>query len=78
MKEMESAKGSYSGEDLADTMIVFAFFDDNKLNQALAALRKSGVGALPYKAILTPTNQYWTAQECFAEIKREHEAMSSQ
>jgi hypothetical protein len=76
IKDAIPAQGSYSGEELPDTMIVFAFFNDNKLNQALAALRKSGAGTLPYKAVLTPTNQFWTAQECFAEIKEEHEAMS--
>lgn len=77
IKEMEKIEVPYSGEDLPDTMIVFAFFDDNRLNQALTALRKSGVGPLPYKAVLTPTNQHWTARECFDEIKQEHEAMSS-
>lgn len=65
-----------TAEELPDTMIVFAFFDDNKLNQALAALKKSGAGPLPYKAVLTPTNQFWTAHECFAEIRQEHEAMT--
>lgn len=75
IKDAVPAGGSFTGEELPDTMIVFAFFDDNRLNQALAALRKSGAGALPYKAVLTPTNQYWTAHECFAEIKQEHEAI---
>ncbi len=76
IKDAVPAQSAYIGGELPDTMIVFAFFNDNKLNQALAALRKSGAGALHYKAVLTPTNQFWTAQECFAEIKEEHEAMS--
>lgn len=67
----------YEGEELAGEMILFAFFDDQKLNQVLAALRKNGVNDVPYKAILTPTNQHWTPTECFDEIKREHEAMHS-
>lgn len=67
---------AYDGAPLPGTMIVFAFFDDNKLNQALAALKKCGAGPFPYKAVLTPTNQLWTAPECFAEIKREHEQMT--
>lgn len=75
LKELPSAEGSYSGGDLPDTMLVFAFFSDSRLNQVLAALRKSGAGPLPYKAVLTPTNQFWTAPECFAEIRKEHEAM---
>ena len=75
IKEMTPAEGTYDGPELPDTMLVFCFLDDSRLNQALAALRKSGAGSFPYKAILTPTNSEWTAPDCFAEIKREHEAM---
>lgn len=76
MKEMTPAEGSYNGPELPSTMIVFCFLDDNRLNQALAAIRKSGAGPFPYKAILTPTNSAWTAPDCFAEIKKEYEAMN--
>lgn len=65
----------YDGPELSDTMFVFCFFEENRLNQALAALRKSGAGPFPYKAVLTPTNSAWTAPDCFKEIKKEHEAM---
>ena len=75
IKEMTPAEGTYDGPELSDTMLVFCFLDDSRLNQALAALRKSGAGSFPYKAILTPTNSEWTAPDCFAEIKREHETM---
>ena len=75
IKEMTPAEGTYDGPELPDTMLVFCFLDDSRLNQALAALRKSGAGSFHYKAILTPTNSEWTAPDCFAEIKREHEAM---
>ena len=61
---------------LSDTMLVFAFIDDRKLEQILGNLRKSGAGPLPYKAILTPTNQHWTPLQCFSEIRQEHEAMN--
>ena len=76
IKDMPPAEGSYDGPELPSTMIVFCFLDDNRLNQALAAIRKSGAGPFPYKAILTPTNSEWTAPDCFAEIKKEHEAMN--
>ncbi len=78
VKDIEPAEGTYDGEPLPDTMIVFCGFNDQKLNQALTALRRCGVGPFPYKAILTPTNQHWTPLECFAELKREHEYMSAQ
>lgn len=77
MKEMPAAEGSYEGGELPGTMFVFCFLDDGKLNQALAALRKSGAGPFPYKAVLTPTNCEWTAPVCFTEIKKEHEAMGT-
>lgn len=67
--------GVFNGPELPDTMFVFCFFEENRLNQALAALRKSGAGPFPYKAVLTPTNSTWTAPDCFKEIKKEHEAM---
>ena len=75
IKDMTPAEGTYDGPELPDTMLVFCFLDDSRLNQALAALRKCGAGPFPYKAILTPTNSEWTAPDCFAEIKREHETM---
>ena len=56
VKDIAPAEGTYDGAELPDTMFVFCFLSDNRLNQALAALRKSGAGPFPYKAILTPTN----------------------
>ena len=64
-----------NGAELEDMMIIFAFLSDARLNQVLAALRKCGAGPFPYKAILTPTNQFWNARQCFDEVKKEHEAM---
>ena len=75
IKDMTPAEGSYEGDDLPDTIFVFCFLDDSRLNQALAALRKTGASPFPYKAILTPTNSSWTAPDCFEEIKKEHAAM---
>lgn len=77
IKTIQKAGGSYTGKDLPETMLVLAFFSNYRLDQALTALRTSGAGPLPYKAILTPTNQFWSPVECFAEVRREHEAMHS-
>lgn len=78
IKDIPKLSESYEGEELNDTLLVFAFFTDARLNQALAALRKSGAGPFPYKAILTPTNQTWNAMQCFREIKEEREAILKQ
>ena len=74
-KDITPVSGEYDGPELPDTMFVFCFLSENRLNQALAALRKCGAGPFPYKAILTPTNSAWTAPDCFSEIRMEHEAL---
>lgn len=76
VSQVKPATEKNSTLTLTDTMFVFAFFDDTRLNQALTAIRRSGAGSFPYKAVLTPTNQFWTAPDCLAELKREHEAMN--
>lgn len=75
LKDISPSEEQYDGPELPGTMFVFCFLSDSRLNQALAALRKCGAGPFPYKAILTPTNSTWTAPDCFAEIRKEHEAL---
>ena len=75
IKDMAPAEGAYTGGELPGTLFVFCFLEGNRLDQALAALRRCGAGPFPYKAVLTPTNSRWTAPDCFEEIRREHEAM---
>lgn len=74
-KELPPVEGIYEGEELPAPLFVFCALSSARLDQVLAALRKSGAGPFPYKAVLTPVNQYWSAPECFAEIQKEHEAM---
>ena len=75
IKDMTPVEGVYSGGELPGTLFVFCFLEGNRLDQALAALRRCGAGPFPYKAVLTPTNSRWTAPDSFEEIRREHEAM---
>lgn len=75
IEDTRQAEGSYDGSELPGPMFIFCFLNENRLNQALAALRRCGAGPFPYKAVLTPTNSCWTAPDCFAEIRREHEAL---
>ncbi len=63
-------------EILEGEMLVMAGLSSARVDQVLGAIRKSGVGPIPYKAVLTDTNQYWKAAELLAELKREHEKMS--
>lgn len=75
VKEMASIESIYSGQELEDEMIIFANISSNNLDQILLTLRKNKL-MIPYKAVLTATNQNWTTIECFNEIKREHETLN--
>lgn len=75
VKEMASVESIYSGQELEDEMIIFANISSNNLDKILLTLRKNKL-MIPYKAVLTATNQNWTTIECFNEIKREHETLN--
>lgn len=75
IKDIKSPDPTEKIQDLSDPMIVFAGLSNAQLDFALTAVRKSGVGPVPYKAVLTPSNQNWTAHELLEELKREHQKM---
>ena len=62
--------------ELDGQMIVFAGLSGEKLERTLALLRANpACGQIPYKAILTQTNQEWNAYVLLDALKREHAAM---
>lgn len=67
----------YEGEDLEGEMLVMAGLSESRMDMVLKAIRKSGVGPIPYKAVLTPSNQSWNVLELFQEIKAEHEKLNA-
>ncbi len=76
LKDLPAGQDVDQEHEISDTMIVFAFLSDEKLGRALTALRGSGAGPLPYKAVLTDTNKFWTPAECLEEQRREHEQLN--
>ncbi len=65
----------YEGEELDQEMLIFAGLSSDELDQALLALRRSGLAGIGLKAVLTQTNQYWSALQLYEELKREHAAL---
>ena len=55
-------------------MAVFAGFFGNRMDIALAALRKAKI-RIDRKAVLTATNRQWTALTLYEELGKEHAAM---
>lgn len=66
----------YSGPEFAEGMLVMAGLTDWEVDLALKALRENGGGAVPYKAVLTDTNQFWTSVMLYEELKKEREAFA--
>ena len=65
----------YAGTPLAEPMLVFCGFYGDRMNQALNAMRRTGL-RIPYKAMLTAENRGWKPAALFAELQREHAAMA--
>lgn len=64
----------YKGPDFQDAMLVMAGMDGEQVDGVLKALRESSAGSLPYKAVLTKTNQFWTSLMLYEELCKEREA----
>ncbi len=62
-------------EDLTDELFVMAGLSSGRVDAVLAALRKAGI-RIPYKAVMTATNQDWDVRRLYREICSEHEAMT--
>lgn len=76
MRDLEPERVICKGEELSGELLVMAGLSDSRIDQVLRAVRKSGL-SIPYKAVLTASNQNWNVCELFEEIKAEHERMSS-
>jgi hypothetical protein len=76
VREIASVEEKYDGEDFKDEMLLMAGITGTMVDQVLLALRKSGVGRINYKAVLTLTNQYWNAVQLYQELAKEHEMVT--
>lgn len=72
-KEIEAAQETYDGPELEGELMLLAGIGGSRMDAVLKAVRRAA--PVPYKAVLTPTNQYWNVLELFKEIKEEHEMM---
>lgn len=74
-KDVEASDKVYDGEDFEKEMMVMAGLTSSRVDAVILALRKAGAGRVDYKAVLTPTNQFWDSIKLYGELQREHEAM---
>ena len=76
--EEGSSAAAYGAKELEGQMVVFAGLGQDKLESALSLLRSNpACGKIPYKAVLTQTNQNWNGFTLFEELQKEHAAMQA-
>lgn len=75
VKEIPGTDTIYEGAEFEKELMVMAGLLSKRVDAVLLALRKAGAGRIDYKAVLTPTNQFWDGVKLYEEIAREHEAM---
>ena len=68
---MDKKKGG-SGKEFDHEMMVFSEMDSKTLDDFLVEYKKAGIAPIKRKAIITPSNVSWTAEELYEELD-EHE-----
>ncbi len=77
-EDIEPRDEIYTGEELDDEMLVMVNLSGKQIDGLIMGLKKTGVGRINYKAVLTETNQHWTTRELYDELKEEHEMIKNQ
>ena len=57
-------------------MLVFSGFSSDRMDQFLDKYKQTGLPAIRLKAMITPSNIFWTPKKLFGEILQEHMQMS--
>lgn len=57
--------------------VIFSCMDSKKLSRTVDEMRTNGLGGIPLKAAVTPTNQTMTLSELMDELEKEHRIMHS-
>lgn len=67
--------GKAMNATLETAVLVFCRVPEERMDRALEAMRRSGVGRDALKAVLTPANRLWNIYLLAGELRREHAAM---
>lgn len=65
-----------SQECFTDEMLVMCGFGSEKIDLLLALLKQGAVEKVDLKAVITPSNVYWSSIKLYKEVKSDHIAMN--
>lgn len=60
------------GKGIPAEMLVFSGMDSEQVDEFLKEYKEAGIAPIGCKAIITPNNVFWTAEELFRELLQEH------
>ncbi len=63
---------SYTGPDFPSEMMVFSGMSD-RLDQFLSEYKKAAIPPIGLKAVITPHNIFWSAEDLYKELFKEHQ-----
>lgn len=66
------AETPYTGPDFPSEMLVFSGMSD-RLDRFLAEYRKAAIPPIGLKAVITPHNILWSAEDLYKELFQEHQ-----
>lgn len=68
---------AYEGEPFTEDVMILAALSDERINQLLAQIRKSGVGSVSLMAVVTEHNRSWPLARLFTELRGERQVMAA-
>lgn len=71
-KKPVSPSASPATSELESEMLVFSGMDSDATDAFLAAFKNAGLPPIALKAVLTPTNVFWTPIKLYEELCKEH------
>lgn len=76
IKKIEPAETEFDGNGFDEEMIVMHNFTSKTVDGLIRALNKCGVGRVPLKAVITPTNKDWNSVQLYNAVKADFNEMS--
>ena len=67
----------YTGPEFPSEMMVFSNMAD-RLDQFLNEYKNAGISPIGLKAIITPHNIFWSAEDLYKELFKEHQFFQKQ
>lgn len=67
---------TYQGNDFDSEMLVFSGVESELMDEFIDAMKETGMPRIALKAVITPTNIFWTPLKLYEHLEEEHRLMT--